>query len=424
MEPALTTSTRPRAVAVGYCVAVALLVIALLVIVLLTVGCDKDGDPRVGPTAPPIRFFHQEFLAREGIPVYERWGFEDVQTLALGAWPRLGGSGAYIRLYGHEGLVGAWVLELAPGERTKPERHIFDEIVYVLAGTGESQLWQGDAGERTPVRWQTGSLFSPPLNAWHEHVNTGTGPARLIAFTNAPLVLDFYRDARFVFENAHVFHDRWDGDPALFEPGPVRRSDERWPAGNALDPFHASFVPDVRALEPVMHRWHRKRGEYASFAMAGNLLNAHVSSWAAESYQTAHRHNAGATVLVVAGEGFHLMWPKGAGARPFENGHGDSVLRLDFRAGSVFSPPDDWYHMHLNTGATPAIYLAVTPEGRVDRGQFVRRPEHNPMVTAAERPFEHDHPELIGSDDEDPAIRTLFDEAVCRRQREGGRRRP
>jgi gentisate 1,2-dioxygenase len=85
--------------------------------------------------------------------------------------------------------------------------------------------------------------------------------------------------------------------------------------------------------------------------MAGNsMLGMHISEMPPKMYKKAHRHASDAFILFLSGEGFSLTWPEGAYYKR---------TRIDWKAGTLFVPPTYWYHQHLNTGSTPARYLAI-----------------------------------------------------------------
>src|SRR5919202_914869 len=155
--------------------------------------------------------FYDYFLEKEGIPVYRGNYVEDVYTLPLGSWERMGARGAYVNLANQQQTDG-YVVEIPPGGALKPQRHLFEKIVYVLSGTGLTQVWQPDEPPHT-FEWSAGSLFAIPLNAHHRFFNgSGTEPARLLAATTAPRALNQYHSADFVSDNPWVFRDRFSTD--------------------------------------------------------------------------------------------------------------------------------------------------------------------------------------------------------------------
>jgi quercetin dioxygenase-like cupin family protein len=65
--------------------------------------------------------------------------------------------------------------EIAPGQQSGEHRHIFEELLLVLEGSGH------DVHEDTVHSWQQGDLICVPPMIVHRHVNDGTDIARLIS---------------------------------------------------------------------------------------------------------------------------------------------------------------------------------------------------------------------------------------------------
>ncbi len=414
-SPALTPSRSSRSLAGPAIVLVLVSGVGVAIAIGLARGEHRSLDDVPGTrerarVESGVSFFSEQWMRDEGIPVYEEWAV-DVDRLELAPWRRLGARGAYIRLHGQQGLTNSYALEIAPGTHTIAERHVFDEYLYVMRGHGRTRFWRKSGDTPAEVEWGPGSLISPPLNAWHEHANEGSEPALLVGLTNAPPIVDFYRDPKFVFDNPARFDERWDGNADFFRELPRPRG----PGEPFADPDHpmvANFIPDVLALGDVMFHATTKRGWFVCFSMCGNTLNPHVSTWEEAHYQAAHRHGPGATVLIVRGEGFALMWPSVAGTKPWQDGRAASVVRAEFHPGTLYSPPDDWYHTHVNLGPGDATYLAVTPKGRDFRVQFDEEPGHNPVVEKAEKRTGKSLPIVIRADAEDPAMRKLLQDAL------------
>lgn len=95
--------------------------------------------------------FYDYWLEKEGIPVYRGNHVEDVHQLELGDWKRLGGRGAYLSLANQQ-RTDAYVLEIPPGGKLNPERHMFEKLMYVLSGNGSTQVWQRN-GKRHTFEW-------------------------------------------------------------------------------------------------------------------------------------------------------------------------------------------------------------------------------------------------------------------------------
>src|SRR5919201_5367635 len=80
----------------------------------------------------------------EEVPVVTGFYVEDLNTLELGSWERKGGSGAFVNLEGTGGVNDMHVVEIAPGRASEPERHIYEEMIYILSGRGSTQVWYAE----------------------------------------------------------------------------------------------------------------------------------------------------------------------------------------------------------------------------------------------------------------------------------------
>ena len=87
---------------------------------------------------PPMPY--DNFMIEEGIPVYRDFGVHKVQNLALKPWKRMGGNGAFIQLYGTEGLWGSYVVEVPGAGALNVERHMYEEQYLVVEGRGSTEV--------------------------------------------------------------------------------------------------------------------------------------------------------------------------------------------------------------------------------------------------------------------------------------------
>jgi hypothetical protein len=80
----------------------------------------------------PVNFY-KEWASSQGIPILEGYFVEDVYTLGLEPWADKGGNGALINLLGSGESNDAYLCEIPPGKSLKPERHMYEEMIYVPA---------------------------------------------------------------------------------------------------------------------------------------------------------------------------------------------------------------------------------------------------------------------------------------------------
>ncbi|MBI4331491.1 MAG: cupin domain-containing protein [Chloroflexi bacterium] len=339
---------------------------------------------------------YERWLEAEGIPVYGGYYVEDLAALRLGPWPRQGGNGCYINLTGNEQASDAYVCEIAPGKSLKPEKHLFEETLLILQGRGATTIWNGGSRQQT-FEWQEGSLFAMPLNAWHQHFNgQGDKPVRFLAATNAPVVINLYHNINFVFNNSYVFTDRYGGEEGYFSgQGKLYRV-----AGQTGRSWETNFIPDVRRFQLYELKERGGGGSAVIFEMANNTMAAHIAEFAVGAYKKAHRHGPGANVVIVRGEGYSLMWPQG----------GERV-RVPWRAGSLFVPPGRWFHQHFNAGAEPARYVALKFTGSRKYPLGIKYLSSEMVKTG---------PDQIEYQDEDPAIRAMYENELAGKGMPGG----
>ena len=81
---------------------------------------------------------YEKFLEEEGIPVYDTLAAVfDVTELPRKPWPRTGGLGTYITMVSTtDAMRGIYVAEIPGGGALNPERHLFEEGIWILQGRG------------------------------------------------------------------------------------------------------------------------------------------------------------------------------------------------------------------------------------------------------------------------------------------------
>lgn len=281
------------------------------------------------------------WAAGEGVPVIEDFGI-DLLAVPTAPWPRMGCEGAIAHLKGRGDFVAVFVIDLPPGAKAAPQRHLYEEVVYVLSGHGSTTI-ETDAGTHS-FEWGPKSLFALPLNARYQHFNgSGRERARLASTNNLPALLNLFHNENFIFANPFVFPERL-GEARYFGGEgdfiPVRPGRHMW---------ETNFVPNLAEFQ--LQAWD-KRGAGSSnmkFILADGTMHAHSSEMPVGTYKKAHRHGADFHVFAVTGHGYSLLWYE----------RDADFVRVDWRHGVVFAPPDMMYHQHYNTGPTPSRYLAV-----------------------------------------------------------------
>lgn len=362
-------------------------------------------EPAQTDPAALNRTTYDDWMGQEGIPVAEHLaGVDDLTALPRRPWARTGGLGTFVQMLGPvQAERGLYVLEIPAGKALEPERHMYEEVIFILKGRGVTEVWY-EGQEKRVFEWGEGSLFSPPLNTWHRLVNGSQQPTIFLGITTAPRVMGTFRDAEFVFNCDYRFLDRFSGESDYFAP-----KDERMKVGKWSTIMKTNFIPDAKAVFLDDLEQKVAGGQLTGYRMAGGFPNGHISEWPVGRYHKAHYHGPGAILIGLQGKGYVNVWSSDLGTRPFQDGHGDEVLEIQWAPGSIYSPPDAWFHQHMSTGKEPARHVAVY--GNTSSGRWDVRQRLNSMVESRYTSIE-DGGTLIEYELEDPEIRRRFEEAL------------
>ncbi len=92
-----------------------------------------------------------------------------------------GAGGGHIRFSMAKGSMNSHISQFPVGTYKKAHAHGPGAHVIVLSGEGYSLMWpEGEEPRR--FDWKEGSMIVPPNMWFHQHFNTGTTPARYLAF--------------------------------------------------------------------------------------------------------------------------------------------------------------------------------------------------------------------------------------------------
>lgn len=286
--------------------------------------------------------FYANWCRGEGIPIYEGFAI-DLLSIDAQPWPRFGIKGAFCHLKGRCDYLSIFLLEIPPGGKTAPQQHIYEDVIYVLEGSGATTVEFAD-GQKHTFEWGPHSLFSVPLNARYQHYNgAGRNRARLASTNSLRHILNLFRNEAFVFDNRATFPER-EGPQDYFggvgEFVAIRPGRHQW---------ETNFVADIQNFELKAWEARGAGGKSLRFILAESSIGVHVSELPVGRYKKAHRHPPGYCVFAITGHGYSLLWYEGD----------KDFVRTDWSPGVVYAPPDMMFHQHFNTAPEPARYLAV-----------------------------------------------------------------
>lgn len=289
---------------------------------------------------------YMDWVKREGIHVVEGLGV-DLHTIETKPWPRYGVNGAAVHLTGRGDYVNCFALELPPGASTEPQRHLYEEVYYVVEGRGSTEIESAD-GRTHSFEWQPNSMFAIPLNVRHRlHNGDGRNRAMLATVTHLPLTLKLYHNDDFVFNNDFRFVERTGKDDWYTGTGDLTLIQ----AGQNM--WETNFVPDLAAIELTAWSERGPGSMNLMFLLADSNIHSHISEIATGTYKKAHHHESGAHIFTVTGKGYSLLW--NIGDKDF--------IRVDWQHGMMFAPVEGQFHQHFTTSTVPSRYMALIGGG-------------------------------------------------------------
>jgi mannose-6-phosphate isomerase-like protein (cupin superfamily) len=347
----------------------------------------------------------ENWIVEEGLHVAHGQVIHDIYNIETFPWERTGTKAILMDLSDRleEGAIvdsqgtTRYVCDIPAGGKYNAEKHMYEEIFFVLKGRGATTIWSEEGGPRQTFEWKEGSVFSIPLNTYHEIYNgQGDAEARLYAAISLPTALNLYASPEFVYNCPMVFPDRFDPTDELYFSGNTNKLAERFQETN--------FIPDVNQVD--LSRWKsRGPGSNMMISMAGGHYICHLSEFPAGTYKKAHTNedNKGRNGLIsdvaylfLSGEGYDLQWNKGTVPGPEV-----PFNQLDYTAGSLMSSGSG-YHQHFNCSDEDIRYIVLRYGNPRYAGAIGKK---NKDTGGTNVEFE----------DEDPRINALFETELAKR---------
>ncbi len=352
---------------------------------MATQGAELTANPyQSSRAAVEVKAYtYDRWMESVGIPIHRGFFIEDLRTVELGWWDERQCNAAFIQLMGQEGITSAVVMEIAPGKTLPPVKFALDELIYVLQGRGVSTVWSADGAPKKTFEWQDRSLFQIGSNCYLQLGNMrGDRPARLLRYSYLPLATSLVTEPSFYFNNPFQKADTSKQEmDAYSEAKLIENGDPSLAWGGNRVYWFGNFFPDMAAWDKLTTN--RRGGMSVTIMFPDSEMSCHMSVFPTRTYKKAHRHGPGRVIVIPAGEGYSVLWEEGK-----------EKIVAPWHEGSMFVPPNKWFHQHFNVGATPARYLALHPP-RQFRGH-------------AEK-IEDRAKDMIEYVDEDPWIREKFE---------------
>ena len=296
----------------------------------------ETGEPRFLIDA------YLDWTEQQGVPVVEDFCV-DLTKVETKPWARLDANAAFVHMKGRGDFISIFIMELMPGAKTAPQKHLYEEVFYVLSGNGTAVV-EDSQGRKHSFEWGPRSLFALPLNAPYQLFNgSGREPARIASTNNMAMMMNVLRNESFIFDNPARFAER-EGKIGYFAG-----EGDLIPTHGNRKMWETNFIPDLGSFQ--LTAWGSRGAGSANmvFCMADGTMHAHMSEMSVGTYKKGHQHGPDFHVFIVKGQGYSLFWEEGE----------TELRRYDWQEGSVFAPTNMIWHQHFNTSREPVRYMAT-----------------------------------------------------------------
>jgi oxalate decarboxylase/phosphoglucose isomerase-like protein (cupin superfamily) len=332
------------------------------------------------------RSLYADWMQAQGVPIY-RGHAVDLPDIELAPWSDHECNAAFLWFEGMQDVHEARVIEIAPGKTLPPSRLALEELVYVVGGRGICTVWGAEGLPKKSFEWGSRAIFIIPPNYTYQLSNTaGNQPARVMISNYLPLAVLSQPSLDFFFNNPYVDLGIMYGE----DQSPFAEAVVTHPTGNRSglrNLWVGNFLPDMGAWDKLEPYRTRGAGGSTVYFRSKTGKGGHMSVFPPARYKMAHRHGPGRVIVIPRGEGYTIVNPPG----------GEKEI-LPWKEGTVFTPPEQWYHQHFNVGTEPARYIAFGPP-RVLSGHWE----------------EYFSDQQISYTKEDPWIREKFEEELAKR---------
>ena len=336
---------------------------------------QKQQPPLKSASGGRARIPYDGLADSLGLPIYGGYSIADPKALDLAPWPEWGVKTAFLQLEGMPTICESRITEIAAGSTSEPMKQAVSEIVYVLDGQGTATLWAGDGPKQT-FEWQKTSLFILPRNTWFQLSSASGSPARLLSYNHRPLAMTSLPDFNLHFKGPLEEPRLIYGDSGVFDLEPKLVKSASSNGGGEGDYWNVNLIPQLDAWDNFAPNPGRGAGgKITRVEFPAAEMNCHLSAFGPGLYKKAHKHGGGRVIVVTKGEGYAVL-------TPFPGMQGErQVCQLE--EGSIFVPPDNWYHQHFNTGSDEIRLLVMHPLRQFSGDPYrhqIEYPDEEPWV--------------------------------------------